>query len=458
MARLTTVPSPRITIGERPEPTPPETYIGRIADAQRLLAEERLDALVVYGDRETFGDLCHLTGMDPRFEEAVFVLPRDGRGTLLLGNENLRQEPASLLDIDIVLWQALSPAGQVRDRPVALSAILGGAGIEAGLSVGVAGGKQMVPGFAEDLEHAISAPAYLVDALRRLVGSTGDVVNAERLFTDPATGMRTTSTAAEIVQFEFAASVAAASVARAMAAIRVGSREDAIADELRDAGLPRSCHAMMQFGPRQGLYSATARRAELGDAFTIAFGLRGGLTCRAGAVAASSADLSEEHARTYEPLALNYFDVVSTWYERVAVGTTTGSVFGAVDAVRDPDVFEFALNPGHHLHLEEWVHSGFEAGSTVPLRSGSLLQCDVIPVVPRGNQYVNIEDGIVLADDALRAELADDHPELWARIGARRDYLREHIGVDLQESVLPLSDTTLWHTPYALDPARALTR
>ncbi len=456
MVQLTHLPLPDVAVGDRPDPTPPEVYAQRLTDMHGILDREGLDGLVVYGDRESFADLCHLTGLDPRFEEAILVLPRGGRATLLLGNENQAQEPASLLDIEIVLWQALSPAGQLRTRPLNLDAALRNAGIDAGARVGVAGGKSFARSYVTDAEHALSAPAYLADALRAIAGSRGDVVNAERIFTDPASGLRTSSSAEEIVQFEYAASVAARSVRRAMAAIAVGTPEFVVADELRDAGLPRSCHAMMQFGPRQGLYSATARPAQLGDAFTIAFGLRGGLTCRAGAVARNADDLSPENASTFDDLVRNYFDVVSTWFESVAVGRTAGAVFEAVDGVREQ--FSFSLNPGHHLHLEEWIHSAFEAGSEVALRSGSLLQCDVIPVVPRPDQYVNIEDGVALADDALRDELATLSPQLWSRIESRRAFLRDEIGVVLDDSVLPMTDLALWHTPYALSPDQALTR
>lgn len=458
MAQLTHLPIPDVTVGKRPALIPVGTYAQRIAAAQELFNARQIDALVVYGDRESFADLCFLTGLDPRFEEAIFILQSSGLGTLLLGNENLHQEPVSLLGTKIVLWQALSPAGQRRDQPDLLVSILRDAGIEAGVRVGVAGGKAMNPGYIDDLDHSITAPAYLADALRQLVGSGGDVVNAETLFTDPRAGLRTSSTAEEIVRFEYSASVTARSVQRAMAAIAVGVPEYVVADELRDAGLPHSCHAMMQFGPRQGLYSATANKAALGDAFTIAFGLRGGLTCRAGAVAASAADLSGENANTFGPLIKNYFDVVSTWYESVQVGATTGAVFDEVERVRDASIFDFSLNPGHHLHLEEWVNSAFEAGSEVPLRSGSLLQCDVIPVVPRKNQYVNIEDGVGLADAGLRAELSNAFPEFWERVERRRAFLRDNIGVAIHESVLPLSDIALWHTPYVLSPTQALTR
>jgi hypothetical protein len=48
-------------------------------------------------------------------------------------------------------------------------------------------------------------------------------------------------------------------------------------------------------------------------------------------------------------------------------------------------------------------------------------------------------------------------PEFPVRVEARRTFLREEIGLTLDPAVLPLSNTPLWHTPFALDRDRALT-
>jgi len=455
---LARIPAPSIPVGPAPEELSLAEYEDRIRSAQKRMTGDDLDVLVVYADREHFGDLCFLIGTDPRFEEAIYVLGRDGRGTLLLGNENLNEGPARDLGIRVVLYQALSPAGQVRTSPVQLSRILRDAGVEAGTRVGVAGGKTYGPGFVEDPSHAISAPSYLVDTLRAVTGDTGSVTNAEDIFTSPVDGLRTISSAHQIALFEYGAAVASSSVYTALQQVRVGTAANQLANSLFDYGIPLTCHSMVNFGAKQGLSSPTPNRAELGDAFTIAQGLRGGLTCRAGAVASGEDDLTGRAREIFPALALNYFDVVATWHESISVGTTAGEVFAAVDGVRDHGLFEFSLNPGHLLHLEEWSQSTFAAGDATPLQSGSMVQCDVIPVVAAPNIYVNIEDGITLADAALRDELANDYPELWDRVQQRRAYLHDVIGVELDASVLPMSTIPLWHTPYALDQGLAFTR
>ncbi len=158
----------------------------------------------------------------------------------------------------------------------------------------------------------------------------------------------------------------------------------------------------------------------------------------------------------YDAFARNYFDVVATWYRCLRIGVTGGEVFAAVDDCRDPALFEFALNPGHFLHLDEWVHSPFAAGSDVQLASGAALQADIIPVSAGPFCYTNAEDGVVLADGALRAALARDFPACWRRIEARRAFMRDVLAIELDRSVLPLSNIAAWLPPFALDLDHAL--
>jgi hypothetical protein len=85
------------------------------------------------------------------------------------------------------------------------------------------------------------------------------------------------------------------------------------------------------------------------------------------------------------------------------------------------------------------------------------LQVDVIPAT--GTQYftTNIEDGIALADQSLRGEFETRYPEAWARIGARRDFMRDSLGIDLHPDVLPFSNIPAYLTPFLLSPTRAMT-
>jgi hypothetical protein len=179
--------------------------------------------------------------------------------------------------------------------------------------------------------------------------------------------------------------------------------------------------------------------------------VQGALTCRAGVLARDAGQLPEVLREFYPRFALNYFEVISAWYEAVRVGAPCGSISRKVERLRDKKLFRFAVNPGHYLHLDEWLHSPFTAQSEVRLQSGMMLQMDIIPVSNGPFCYVNAEDGIALADETLRAQLAAQFPQMWRRICARQQFMREVLGVDIDDSVLPLSNTPGWLPPYALD-------
>ena len=460
MATLQVMPPPTICVPDDRPSIPLEEYDQRLCSAVDAMKGLGLDVLVVYGDREHFATLAFLCGFDPRFEEALLLLDTRGKRRLLVGNECLAYVPDEALGIETVLYQDFSLVGQPRDRSSSLRRLLTDFGLALGARVGCAGWKYLSEGLVDDAETAIEIPAFIVDLLRDLVGAREGVVNANAIFIDSQNGLRTTSSASQIAQFEYAAALSSCSVGRALKSLAVGVRERDLETRLENRGIPLSCHTVISFGDkvRRGPVSPSDRRAVIGDAFVVAFGLQGSLTCRGGAVATGPQDLGRELRHFFPGFICNYFDVVATWYECVGVGSIAGEVFDRVDRVRDASLFAFALNPGHYSHLDEWVQSPFRAGDTTVLRSGMVLQTDIIPVSAGPFCYVNIEDTVAIADESLRSALQRDYPNVWSRIDQRRDYLHQRLGIDLPESVLPLSNTPAWHSPYALSPELALTR
>ena len=59
----------------------------RVERLRAGMNERKLTHLVVYGDREHFANLAYLTGFDPRFEEALFIIGLTGIPLLVVGNE-----------------------------------------------------------------------------------------------------------------------------------------------------------------------------------------------------------------------------------------------------------------------------------------------------------------------------------------------------------------------------------
>ena len=118
--------------------------------------------------------------------------------------------------------------------------------------------------------------------------------------------------------------------------------------------------------------------------------------------------------------------------------------------------FGVGLNPGHLLHLDEWLHSPVFAGSTIPLASGMAIQVDVIPATHSPWFTTNIEDGIALADAALREAFAARYPEAWRRIERRRAFMADVLGIRLKPEVLPFSNIPAYLPPFLLSPKRVL--
>ncbi|MFN7831032.1 MAG: hypothetical protein ACK5Q2_03505, partial [Bacteroidota bacterium] len=151
-----------------------------------------------------------------------------------------------------------------------------------------------------------------------------------------------------------------------------------------------------------------------------------------------------------------YFRAVARWYSHIGIGVTGGELYDIIhDEIGDP-FFGVHLNPGHYIHLDEWVSSPVFSGSDIRLRSGMAIQVDVIPATGSAYHTSNIEDGIALADEALRREIAEKYPETWARIQARRRFMEEEIGIRLKPEVLPFSNIPAYLPPYMLSPGQVL--
>ena len=132
----------------------------------------------MYADREHSANLSYLTGFDPRFEEAVLVVGPTGEPAILVGNECYGMAGAAPLAMRRHLFQDLSLPSQPRDRSRPCAEILADEGIGPGSRVGSIGWKT----YAD--RATMEVPAFLVDVLRRSVGPTGTVENANDLLID----------------------------------------------------------------------------------------------------------------------------------------------------------------------------------------------------------------------------------------------------------------------------------
>ena len=412
--------------------------------------ERGYDAVVVYADREHSANLSFLSGFDPRFEEALLVMGARPEPALLVGNECLGMARAASLPLRPVLFQDFSLPNQPRDRSRPLRDLLKDEGIESSSRVGVIGWKTLADRAATDL------PSYVADTLREVAG---ELENATDLLIDPGDGLRVLNDLEQLVSFEYAACQTSTGVRNVLFGLREGMTEQDAVRLLAWNGMPLSCHLMLTAGPRAslGLLSPSDRPLERGDRFTIAFGIWGALNCRAGFVVADESELPREIGDYVDRLVGPYFEAVVEWYGALGIGQTGGALHEIVDRRLGDPFFGIFLNPGHQLHLDEWVNSPIWPGSQVELASGMALQVDIIPATGTPYFTTNIEDGIALADADLRARWARSYPESWQRIESRRAFMRSRLGIDISDDVLPFSNIPAYLPPFLLSPDRVMT-
>ena len=436
---------------EMPE-IPADVYAARLERLRERGEARGYHRIVVYADREHSANGAFLTGFDPRFEEALFVIGPEGDPAVLVGNECWGIAGAAPISLRRHRFQDFSLPNQPRDRSLPLGEILRAEGIGPGSRVGVVGWKTYGSPGRSDL------PAYLLDELRQVVGSRGSIENATDLLIEPADGLRVVNEPEQIAGLEWASCHTSNGMRSLLTGLRPGLSERDAVPLLGWNGWPLSCHLMLTAGPRarHGLLSPGGRPIERGDPFTSAYGIWGALTCRAGFVVEDADELPEPIRDYVERLVAPYFAAIGAWYSALHVGQSGAVLQAIIDERLGDPFFGIFLNPGHQIHLDEWVASPIFPGSSVELRSGMALQVDVIPAT--GTEYftTNIEDGIVLADGALRAELARRFPELWARVEARRAFMARELGLELHPDVLPLSNLPAVLAPFLLRPERAM--
>ncbi|KFL25590.1 Xaa-Pro aminopeptidase [Devosia sp. 17-2-E-8] len=437
-------------LGVQPE-VPSAVFAARADEALRRAGT---DWLAVYADREHFGNIAFLSGFEPRFEEALLLLGPDGRRVLLTGNESESYAPlARLPGLEILLMQGFSLMGQDRSRYPRLGERLKDAGIGKGQSIGVVGWKYMTPEVGET-EPGYFVPDFVIEALAGVAGGRDLLSEATPYLLHPANGLRTILDIDQIAAFEWIAAKVSSQLWPVVAGARPGETEFEALSRLPYEGDPLNVHTMFASASAGenviGLRSPTARKLRQGDGVTTALGLWGALSSRAGLLDTENAEFLE--------VATHYFNGLCTWYETVGLGVPGGTVDAAVKETLAKGKLRSALNPGHLGGHEEWHHTPIRPGSTEQLASGMLLQVDVIPTPLPAGWSLNCEDTVVLADAALRAEIAQRHPQAWARIEARRKFMAEKIGVPLKAEILPLSSTPLYLAPFWLRADHVLTR
>lgn len=433
-----------------------ETYQARFARFMDRIVAKGLDAAVVYADREHCANISWMTGFDPRFEEALLIAVRGKDPVIITGPENVGLAAATMLGTSSLLWPGFGLLGQDRTRTVPLPDLLAKAGLEKGHKIGAVGWKYFLVEEIADASHAVDLPAYVA----AMLAAIGPVTNATGILTNPVDGLRAEIDIEELARFEFLATHGSESVKRVIFGLKPGMTEFEAASLMQPMGYPLCCHPMLSTGERArfGLGSPSDVVIERGAMFTTAFGYQGSLTARAGFVV-ESADELPAAARDYaDVFVARYWEAAAEWYETIGIGVTGGEIDRKMRARLDNDFFKLALNPGHLIHIDEWMHSPIRPGSTETLRSRQALQIDIIPAPGTAYFTTNIEDGVALLDERGRAEFAERFAEAWGRIEARRAFMADGLGIRMKPEVLPFSNLAGWLPAYLLNPGLAISR
>lgn len=431
-------------------------FVARLEAVQARMAQAKLTHLVIYGDREHFANLAYLTGFDPRFEEAILLVSQQATPLLVVGNECEGYLPVSPLYTTGQMrgerFQPFSLLNQPRNHSRLLRTILADEGIGATAKVGCVGWKYFTEAEHPNAPYAIDLPAYLVDTLRDLAGSS-HVTNATALFMNPRDGLRAICSAEEIAYFEYTNVLASEGLTRMLHGLREGMTDFAVVQLAGINGVPLSCHVTFATGANRalGLTGPTGEIIRRGEPLSANLAYWGSNSCRAGWIATTAQDLPTAAQDYVENFAGPYFAIMAEWFALMRIGTPGHQIAQLIADKLPYDKFGIFLNPGHLIHLDEWVSSPIYTGSDIPLQSGMVIQVDVIPSSP---VYFStrVEDGIVLADATLRQQLAAVYPACYARCQQRRQFMTDILGIALADEVLPLSNIPGIVPPFFLAP------
>jgi len=455
MIQLQTIPAPRTFPDVAPVLLTDATLLERKNRVLTRINEAGYDALMIYADKEHGSNFEYLTGFVPRFEEGLLILHKTGAATVILGNENLKMAKHSRLPVELKHCPFFSLPNQPMENEASLETLFGEAGLSAYGRIGVVGWKMFTAAGADN-KQLFDLPYFIVEALKNSTSAT--LENAAHLFIGGDNGARITNNANEIAHYEYGANLASTCMLKAMDAVAPGIRETELGALLAAEGQYQTVVTIAAAGQRfeKANFYPTYKKLERGQPLSMTTGFKGGLSSRTGFVIADESELPEGQNDYLDRVAKPYFAAVASWLETIHIGMPGGEMYAHIEQVLNKAQYGWHLNPGHLSADEEWMSSPIYPGSAETLKSGMILQIDIIPSVP-GYTGVSAEESIALADEALQEKIQAAYPELWARIVTRRAYIRDVLNIRLADEVIPLSNTVAYLRPFLLAKEQAFT-
>lgn len=432
-----------------------ETMKERAEKVLDRMEKRGLDQLIVYGDVEHSGNFQYLTGFFTRFEEALLIINADGSMALVLGNENLNKAAKARVEAKAVHVSIFSLPNQPNRTDKTLKELLEEAGVKRGVHIGIAGWKHFTSAVQEN-KKMFDLPAFLLEEIREIAGKDGILTNETGLFIGE-NGVRTTNNANEIAHYEYGAALASDCVLDAMNRLETGIKETELGNLLNRDGQRNSIVTIAASGERflKANMFPTDNTVKSGDTVSLTVGYSGGSSSRAAYAVSKREELPESACDYLEKVAIPYFDAYVCWLEEIRIGMEGGTLFDKIEAVLPRKQYHWSLCPGHLVAEEEWLSSPIYENSAETLKSGMILQIDIIPSVA-GYGGCCAESTVLLADDDLKKEIRAQYPDMWDRMQNRRTYIIKELGIELSEDILPMCGLAAYLRPYLLEKEKAL--
>lgn len=422
----------------------------------KKMKEKHLDQLLIYGDVEHGSNFEYLIGFFTRFEEALLLINKDGDMKLLLGNKNLNKATKARVEAEGIHVSLFSLPNQPNRKDKNFETILREAGICKEKHVGIIGWKLFTSSIEKN-DQLFDVPHYIVQSIIDIVGKE-HVSNQTSLFIGEE-GIRTTNNSNEIAYYEYGATLASDCILDAMNLIEEGVSELQLGDTLNRYGQHNSIVTIAASGTRyvDGNMYPREKQVNIGDPISLTVGYRGGSSSRAGYAVHDDSELPSSAKNYLDDVAIPYFNAYTDWLETIYVGMSGGELFDRIDKILPREKYGWSLCPGHLTAEEEWMCSPIYENSKEILRSGMILQIDIIPSVT-GYNGCCAESTVLLADDYLKEELRQKEKTLWDRMQNRIRYLKEELGINVSDNILPMCSTVAYLRPYLLNKNKALVK
>lgn len=425
-----------------------QTIAERKQKVLNQMAESGLDCLVIYGDVEHGSNFEYLVGFYTRFEEALLIIHKNGEMVLMLGNENLNKAQKARIQAKGIRVSLFSLPNQPNRFDKTFHNLLMEAGMRKGLRTGLVGWKLFTSPI-EKKDTLYDIPYYIVEEIKCIVGDE-QISNETGVFIGED-GVRDVNNANEIAHYEYGAALASDCILDAMNLIDLGVREYDLGNALVKDGQHTSVVTIASSGPRfiNGNMYPSQNTVKLGDPISLTVGYRGGSSSRAGYAVHNEKELPKGSENYIKDVAIPYFNAYVTWLEEIKIGMSGDDLFQIIENVLPRETYGWSLCPGHLTAEEEWMSSPIYEASTEKLKSGMIFQIDIIPSVS-GYSGCSAESTVVLADVALKKQIETEYPDVWKRMQTRISYIKNDLGIQLSEDVLPMCSTVAYLRPFLL--------